>query len=185
MSNFGEDLVKEREHQGVSLYKISQVTKISARHLDALEQERFDQLPGGVFNKGIVRGYARVAGLDEEHWVRRYMEAYAASGLLKDDDADWVRFAQSVVESRESKGVRPDMRLRWAGVAALLLLVAGLGLFVWHYVHERISAANQPSSPQVVLSQAAPRIGSIKTGLQLFAAESSRPVWRTGSSSRM
>ena len=153
MGTFGEDLAREREYRGISLFKITQTTKISTHHLEALENNRFDELPGGVFNKGIVRGYARVCGMDEEAWVERYMQAYAASGLLKPDDADWVRFAENVVQSRPGEKVRPDMRLRWAGVAVLLLLVAGLGWFVWHYVHERISALNRTSSSQTVLAQ--------------------------------
>jgi cytoskeleton protein RodZ len=152
MGTFGEDLAKEREYRGISLFKITETTKISTRHLEALEQDRFDQLPGGVFNKGIVRGYARVCGMDEEPWVERYMAAYAASGMLKDDDADWVRFAQNVVETRPRDGVRPDVRLRWAGVGLLLVLLVGLGWFVWQFVDQRMSAGNRPSTSQIVIS---------------------------------
>jgi cytoskeleton protein RodZ len=154
MGTFGEDLAREREYRGVSLFKITETTKISSRHLEALEQSRFDQLPGGVFNKGIVRGYARVCGMDEEAWVERYLAAYAASGMLKDDDADWVRFAQNVVETRPGERVRPDVRLRWAGVAVLFILLVGLGWFVWQYVGHRVSAANPaPKAQSISTSQ--------------------------------
>jgi len=151
MGQFGDDLKREREYRGVSLDKISEATKISTRHLEALEQERFGDLPGGVFNKGIVRGYTRVIGLEEEEWVERYMSAYSESGQLKDDDAYWVRFAQNVGKSRKQEGARPDMRLRWAGVAVLLMVLAGLGWFVWHYVHERVSALERLPQPTVGL----------------------------------
>ena len=66
MSQFGKDLRKERETRGIAIDTITDATKISSRHLVALEEEHFDVLPGGVFNKGIVRGYARVVGLDED-----------------------------------------------------------------------------------------------------------------------
>jgi len=56
MSNFGEDLRKERVSRGIALEQISAVTKISPRHLVALEQEKFRLLPGGILSKGIVRG---------------------------------------------------------------------------------------------------------------------------------
>jgi cytoskeleton protein RodZ len=59
MAQFGEDLRRERESRGIALELITDSTKISSRHLVALERDRFEQLPGGVFNKGIVRGYAR------------------------------------------------------------------------------------------------------------------------------
>lgn len=152
MGTFGEDLAREREHRGVSLYKITQTTKISTRHLEALEQDRFDQLPGGVFNKGIVRAYARVCGLDEEAWVERYLAAYTTSGMLKEDDADWVRFAQNIVETRPGEKERPDMRLRWAGVLVLLVLLVGLGWFVWQFAGHRVSAVNRPAASELILS---------------------------------
>src|SRR5258708_21448529 len=47
--------------------------------LRALEEEHFDQLPGGVFNKGFVRGYARQAGLDEAEAITDYLAALRES----------------------------------------------------------------------------------------------------------
>jgi hypothetical protein len=72
---FGEKLRKQREQQGIGLDAISSTTKISTRMLRALEDEHFDQLPGGVFNKGFVRAYARQVGLDEEEAVADYLAA--------------------------------------------------------------------------------------------------------------
>ena len=140
MAEFGIELRKERESRGIGLETISDVTKISTRHLTALESENFDQLPGGVFNKGIVRGYARVVGLDESAWIDRFMTAYQGSGQLKDDDARWIEFAENVSKGRENEAMRPDMRLRWAGVAVLLTLLAALSWFVYNYVSQKVSA---------------------------------------------
>jgi hypothetical protein len=72
---FGEKLRKQRERQGITLDAISSTTKISTRMLRALEDEHFDQLPGGVFNKGFVRAYARQVGLDEQEAVADYLAA--------------------------------------------------------------------------------------------------------------
>jgi cytoskeleton protein RodZ len=148
MSEFGTDLRRERESRGIGLDAISEATKISSRHLQALEASNFEQLPGGVFNKGIVRGYARVVGLDEDAWVERFMAAYQGSGQLKDDDASWIEFAENVSKNRTHEAERPDMRLRWAGVALLLTLLAALGWFVWRYVSEKIDADNAPHQSQ-------------------------------------
>ena len=142
MGQFGEDLRKEREVRGIAIDAITNVTKISGRHLLALEQEHFDALPGGVFNKGIVRGYARVVGIDEETWVGRFMSAYQESGQLKDDDVSWIEFAENISKGRTEDVPRPDVRLRWAGVAVLLVLLSALGWFVWHYVSNRVTAKN-------------------------------------------
>jgi cytoskeletal protein RodZ len=78
---FGEKLRKQRELRGIELDAISNATKISTRMLRALEDERFDQLPGGVFNKGFVRAYARQIGLDEEESVAGYLAAVRENQL--------------------------------------------------------------------------------------------------------
>lgn len=76
---FGEKLRKQREQRGIELDAISNTTKISTRMLRALEEEHFDQLPGGVFNKGFVRAYARQVGLDAEEAVSDYLAALRES----------------------------------------------------------------------------------------------------------
>jgi len=78
---FGEKLRKQREQQGIALDAISNTTKISTRMLRALEDEHFDQLPGGVFNKGFVRAYARQVGLNEEEAVADYLAALRESQI--------------------------------------------------------------------------------------------------------
>jgi cytoskeleton protein RodZ len=138
MGNFGDTLRQEREFRGITLDAITRVTKISNRHLVALEQEHFDVLPGGVFNKSMVREYARVVGLDQEEWVGRYLSAHQSTGA---DEDGWMRFAENASKARSESGAgkRPDQRLRWTGIGVLLLLVAGLSWFVWSYVHKKIS----------------------------------------------
>ena len=139
MGKFGDTLRQEREFRGITLDTITRDTKISNRHLVALEQEHFEVLPGGVFNKSMVREYARVVGLDQEEWVGRYLSAHQST---KDNDEDgWMRFAENASKARADSGrrSRPDQRLRWTGIGLLVLLVAGLSWFVWSYVHKKMS----------------------------------------------
>ncbi len=75
MGSFGDKLKREREMRGITLEEISEATKIGTRSLRALEEEHFDQLPGGIFNKGFVRSYAKFLGLDEEQAVADYVTA--------------------------------------------------------------------------------------------------------------
>ena len=81
MGAFGEKLRKQREQRNIALDAISNTTKISTRMLRALEDEHFDQLPGGVFNKGFVRAYARQVGLDEEEAIADYLTALRESQI--------------------------------------------------------------------------------------------------------
>lgn len=75
VSSFGERLRRQREMRGVSLDDIAAATKIGTRLLRALEEEHFELLPGGIFNKGFVRAYAKYLGLNEEEAVSDYLQA--------------------------------------------------------------------------------------------------------------
>ena len=59
VGSFGENLRREREMRGVDLREIADATKINLRFLEAVENEEFGALPGGVFNRG---GGFRVTG---------------------------------------------------------------------------------------------------------------------------
>src|SRR2546422_11493588 len=73
MASFGETLKRERELREISLRQISEATKINIRYLEALEENRFDALPGGLFNKGFIRAYATFIGVDGESMVDAYL----------------------------------------------------------------------------------------------------------------
>ncbi len=66
MTSVGETLRRERVRRNLDLDRISKELKISSRLLEAIEADRFDKLPGGVFARSFVRQYARLVGLDED-----------------------------------------------------------------------------------------------------------------------
>jgi cytoskeleton protein RodZ len=72
MGRFGEKLKAEREARGVRLEDIAKQTRVSVRLLSAIESERFDLLPGGVFNVSFIRQYCRHVGLDEDTIVAEF-----------------------------------------------------------------------------------------------------------------
>ncbi len=133
MGNFGDDLRKERLSRGVALEEITAVTKISQRHLMALEQERFRLLPGGIISKGIVRGYADALGLDQHHWTERFLRACNETGELVDNDANWTAFASNVGKARIVRHDAAELRLRWAGAVLLAFVVIAAGWFAVRY----------------------------------------------------
>jgi cytoskeletal protein RodZ len=128
MGSFGEDLRMERMSRGIALEDITAVTKISRHHLLALEQERFRQLPGGILNKGIIRGYANAVGLDQQDWTDRFMKAWQASGQA--DENDWTTFASNVGKARLQQREAAEFRIKWVGVLVLLAIVALFGFIV-------------------------------------------------------
>jgi prepilin-type processing-associated H-X9-DG protein len=100
---FGEHLKREREMRGVSLEEISSATRIAPRFLEALENEQWEKLPGGVFNRGFIRAIAHYLGLDEDNLVSEYAlqtKGRPEPGVVPDtpDTADpmWGRIAALV-----------------------------------------------------------------------------------------
>ncbi len=58
--------------RGVSRAEICAATRIGTRFLEALENEQWEVLPGGIFNRGFIRAVARFLGLDEDDLVAEY-----------------------------------------------------------------------------------------------------------------
>jgi cytoskeletal protein RodZ len=137
MATFGEDLKNERASRGVSLEQIAQHTKVSMRHLRALEENRFEQLPGGVFNRGIMRSYLQFLNLDEADWMPRFLEDSHSAPALQENEADWLNYAQSVTGNKPSVAGKEDVRYRWLGILLLFLVLSVLGWLLWRYLHHR------------------------------------------------
>ena len=133
MGSFGEDLRMERLARGIALEEITAKTKISQRHLLALEQERFRLLPGGILSKGIVRGYANALGLDEQDWTERFLKACDAAGQNVEDERGWTAFATNVGKARIMRHDAVELRLRWAGATILVLAVLAAGFLLVRY----------------------------------------------------
>ena len=126
MSSFGAKLKSEREKRAITLEQISVATKIGTRMLEALEQEKFDRLPGGIFNKGFVRAYARCLGLDEDQAVADYLEASGEASVPRlEPEANGGSTA-------EPGASRLSPELPWGLLAAILLVIA-VGLSIWSY----------------------------------------------------
>jgi cytoskeletal protein RodZ len=123
----------------VTLKEVTTATRIGPRFLEALENEEWDKLPGGIFNRGFVRSIARFLGLDEENLLAEY---------------DMARGEQSlpVPQPYENKIPRPPIWLPILGVLALLAVLGGLiagGVYGWRrYAEHR--AAKQSSSSALV-----------------------------------
>ena len=66
------DLRRFRKNSGTSLEAISATTKISLRFLQAIEDEEFEKLPGGIFTTNYLRQYAAAIGYDEDALLAHY-----------------------------------------------------------------------------------------------------------------
>jgi curved DNA-binding protein CbpA len=73
----GELLRQAREARGLTLPQMADRTKVSRLHIEAVEAERFEQLPVAVYLRGIVMCIARELRLDGQKVARSYLERAA------------------------------------------------------------------------------------------------------------
>jgi cytoskeleton protein RodZ len=131
MERFCDELRWERERRQVSIERICEETKVSSRHLQALEAGEYSALPGGVFRKGIVRSYLGALGLDEDSWIERFEKSLQESGAAGPEVADWAEFAENVRRNRG--GGQSQSGARWVGVAGMVTSLGVLGWVVWKF----------------------------------------------------
>lgn len=79
MDSFGKYLSQQRELRAMSLADVIKVTRVGRPQLQALEEDRFEDLPGDVFAVGYIRAYARCIGLNPDETVLRYQEIRKAA----------------------------------------------------------------------------------------------------------
>jgi cytoskeleton protein RodZ len=160
VTSFGESLKREREKRNITLDDVSLSTKIGTRMLRALEEEKFDQLPGGIFNKGFVRAYARFLKIDEERAVADYLEAAgekqpAASPAQPADVQPRQSHRpgpQSIAAVAEERNEGAAGQIPWGVIAALLLVVA-LALSLWSYYNREGRTTAHREAPPARQSQ--------------------------------
>ena len=124
MVSLGEELKRARELREISLREISDATKISVRILEAIENNNYKLLPGGVFNRNFLRAYAGFIGLDPEIIVRKYQQHVGAPEDAFSSTAPFV-LENQVVGTPRRKGL-----IVLTALLVLLLLLVSVFFFL-------------------------------------------------------
>jgi cytoskeleton protein RodZ len=163
MATLGERLRQEREAKGVSLEDIASQTRIGVRMLKAIEEEHFEQLPGGIYNKAFLRQYASFLGLDQEQVVREYD---LATGAAQETSAPQPKFSPEAPTTRA-----PSFVLPWNLATLALIPIAAVTLWLVF----RAPDSTEPASSQtnVALRRSSPEPARTSTGFAVPPREPS------------
>jgi len=188
VESFGARLKREREQRKISLDDISVATKIGTRFLVALEEEHFDQLPGGIFNKGFVRAYARHLGIDENQAIADFVAASAPSLPEIPPEETPVLAAMAVRVPESKKKSRSNDGIPW-GIVAAGLLITAFGFALWGF-HSREKPAprvpvsptgqTEPASPNTTSAASQPVPAGASAGTPEAATPGSAPLSNAG-----
>ena len=128
MFEIGSSLHEARMRQKLELSEVERETRIRSKYLGALEDERFDLLPGPAYTKGFLRTYAAYLGLDAQGFVDEYNTRLAPEAEPAAPPPSRIRR-------------RPFARAPWLVAAAVL--AASIAVVVW-----RLSSnGSNPASP--------------------------------------
>jgi hypothetical protein len=136
MFEIGSSLREARERRGLSFADVERGTRIRPRYLRALEEETFDQLPGRVYAKGFLRGYADFLGLDGQRFVDEL------SSRLAPEDVDAHVPLQPIARRR--------FRIPAVVVGGLVLAAVVVGLVAWLAGSPQCESPGRPRSPHPV-----------------------------------
>jgi cytoskeletal protein RodZ len=127
MFNIGSSLQDARTRQNLDFEEMEQRTKVRAKYLRLLEDERFEQLPGHAYTKGFLQVYADALGLDGRLYVEEYNSRYVAG----EDEAS-PRLPRG--PARPSRRRRERRETRTVAIAlAAILIVTALVIAAWRF----------------------------------------------------
>ncbi|MBT4908061.1 MAG: helix-turn-helix domain-containing protein [Rhodospirillaceae bacterium] len=130
----GAFLREARETTGRTVADVAQNLRIRRVYLEAIEDGRFDELPGATYAVGFVRSYAAYLRLDAPSLVARFKEE--ASGIQAPQE---LEFPTPVPEGRFPGGLLVTV--------CLLLGAAAFGGWYWYQSQNGIEVARVPAPP--------------------------------------
>ncbi|MGZ5911758.1 MAG: helix-turn-helix domain-containing protein [Reyranella sp.] len=136
----GRLLRDQREARGLGLAEVEKSLRIRHQHLEAIEEGRFDKLPGAAYIPAFLRAYAAHVGLDPE----KVMTAYHLSGPVPIKRPLTLPADFPIVERRAPIGL----------AVLTVLLVVGAGYAAWHYLprEQAVVAEKVPPVPDRLLA---------------------------------
>src|SRR5437763_10173550 len=146
MFQIGPSLREARTRRGLSPADVHKAIRIRERYLSALEEERWDMLPGDAYTRGFLRTYAEFLGLDGN----LYADEYNARIAHREDELHLVPVPAAVSPRRIRGG-------RFPAIAALLLVCGTVaGLAAWRLGGSSVAPTRSGTTRPVGTTVAAP-----------------------------
>lgn len=137
----GEKLRQAREARGMSVSNVSEQTRIASHHLAAIERDDYAGLPGGIFNKGFIRSFAKCVGVDEKEVLDDYAAATASGSADKESEE---LFTPDVYT--DSDGASGKLMPMLLVIALIGLLGAGLIAAAYYFLEGNSEPDPRPQS---------------------------------------
>lgn len=121
----GEKLRQAREARGISISEVAEQTRISALYLEAIENNDYRTLPGGIFNKGFVKSFAKFVGVDEQEALQDYSRLLVEQGNAESADDPKTYRPQVLTDDQSRSSMIPTL------IFAVIILGLLTGGVLW------------------------------------------------------
>lgn len=149
----GEKLRLAREERGISLSEVAEQTRISPHYLQAIENDDYRTLPGGIFNKGFIKSFAKFVGVDETEALSDYTSLTSTDDNVVDEPALKVYRPEVLTDDRSGGSMIPTV----IGAVVILGLLTGGILWGLNYLNQ---PSGKPAANTSVNSSPAPGPGA-------------------------
>jgi cytoskeletal protein RodZ len=136
--SLGEKLRQVREERGISISEVAEQTRISPLYLKSIEKDDYKPLPGGIFNKGFVRSYARYVGFDEEEALADYAQLMAEGEAADESDLRAYR-PEVLTDDRAAHSMAPSIIL---AAIVLLVIIGGIALLIRYIANRPVTVTS-------------------------------------------
>jgi cytoskeleton protein RodZ len=164
MFQIGESLREARARRGFTPADVHKAIRIRERYLTALEEERWDMLPGEAYTKGFLRTYSEYLDLDGQLYIDEY------NARIARHDEEGPSFVPRA--SVESRHVQRRVLVALAGILVVGAAVAGLA--AWRLggtTHGTPQRSAPPSGGASVAAVAPPVAAAPKTTAPAISAK--------------
>lgn len=124
MMDIGTRLREAREQQNLSLEQLQETTKIQKRYLAAIEENKFNVLPGKFYAKAFLKEYANAVGVDSKELLDQFEGTPPEEVEEKQETEEYTRINQPTRErSRNTGSLLPKITVFLLIIAILVLAV--------------------------------------------------------------
>ena len=104
----GQKLKQAREALGIPVSEVASQTRIAPLYIESIDNDDYRALPGGIFNRGFIKSYAKYVSVDEAEALADYAR------LLNDTEGNDVEEVktynpQVLTDDRQTPSIVPTI----------------------------------------------------------------------------
>jgi cytoskeleton protein RodZ len=145
MESLGSKLRETREQGNITLLQAAEDTRISLKYLKSLEEEKYEELPGGMYNRAFLRCYCEYLHLNPQEMLQRYESKFSPQ-------------ATKLIKAKTPLPGTTSFRIHSLAIWSVMLLVSVVCLyFSRHWISAAFSPYFSHPAPAPLIQKEAPQ----------------------------